>query len=355
MSENRVDVVIVPDFEGTDKKFFELSTLFFLGSWIEHNSPDSSSVLHIASIGELPRSVRWLAAKANASINIHKTVANRGFYNKIRGFEVFPQTEHLLLLDTDIILFCNIDKIASLLDFGSISASVANDAHLSINQWKKLYAAVGVDPPHERVSTVNSRFNVRINNNINYEEYKSTFPYFNSGVLSVPWKNVLGNEWRNAIHEVNEIISRGFFDGEAIEQKVFVSNQHSLAIAIERLKRKGRKFSYLSDKLHVRWQHLYLGSLKRKDILLVHTIGAFKSWESRNNELSIDDEFTKYDKRIFNRFSTVFNKEQAALDNTLSKLCYWINLIRPIWYYYYLRSTMKKIYNKHVKIALSQK
>lgn len=352
MKEKKADVVIVPDFTGTNARFFELSTLFFLGSWIEQNSHNSSSVLHIVSIGEVPASVRWLAEKAHALLSVHRAVGRGGFYNKVRGFEVVPQTEHLLLLDTDIIFFRSISEIVSQLDFESISASVANDAHLSIHQWERLYAAVGVDLPLERISTVNGQFNGRINTNINFEEYRATFPYFNGGVLSFPWASDIGNEWTRAIHEIDDIIGQNFFQGESIEQRVFVSNQHSLAIAIERLKRKGRKFSRLSDTLHARWQHLYLGSFPRKDILLFHTIGAFKSRESHNLELTVHDEFSLYDKRIFNRFMTVFRMEQAVRGNFLSKLCYWIKLIRPIWYYYYLRSTMMKIYNRHVRIAL---
>src|SRR4051812_1748261 len=118
----QVDVVIVPDFRGNSARIFEIRTLLFLGSWLEHTGGSRDWPVHVACIGKPPDSVVELARRCGARITQHDNLSTprSRTLNKLRGLEITPRTEHLFLLDVDIIIQ---NDLSPLLDLrGSIAA-----------------------------------------------------------------------------------------------------------------------------------------------------------------------------------------------------------------------------------------
>src|SRR5690554_2295799 len=106
MADPAFDTVIVPDFRGDSRiGRFEPQTLFFLASWMEHAGEARRWPVHVACIGEPPRSVRWLAEQVGARVTVHDSLEDQlgRFGNKLRAWEVDRQTQQLLYLDADML------------------------------------------------------------------------------------------------------------------------------------------------------------------------------------------------------------------------------------------------------------
>ena len=60
------------------------------------------------------------------SITSHAPLLFGGFANKLRGFEVSRETDHILLLDSDMLVLSDIGDLPSALGTDCIAASAAN-------------------------------------------------------------------------------------------------------------------------------------------------------------------------------------------------------------------------------------
>ncbi len=272
----RLDVVVVPDFEGSSRLVFEYNTNLFLASWLEHESNLSDSQLHLVCVGEPPPTTRRLAEQANCKLTVCESVSGPDrFRNKLRGLQVTPSSDYFILLDTDIVLFQTIDRVAHLLDLSSMGLSYSSGTHLSIAQWTDLYDRLGMKPPTIRVALDNAAFSGNFLDHPYYEEFSATVPYYNSGVVAAPWNFGLRHYWERLIDQVPWLLQ----NDKHIDKPIFrhaLYDQPPLAIAAEMLRREGRKLSVLPHALHARWQHFCLGLVSPDDVLIAHNTGIFK-------------------------------------------------------------------------------
>ena len=276
------DVVIVADFSEAVARRFEIMTLFFLASWLEFGGRSRDLPLHIACIGEAPESVRILGAKCNASITTHDPMLFGGFANKLRGFKVKRQTDHLLLLDSDMLVLSELNDLGSILGSECISAAAANGpCVVPMRQWEKIHEILGIHIPDIEVLPLNRELDTF--QCAEYRNLKKFAPYFNGGIVFAPWDSGLGDVWEQHLTKISPIV----------KNRAKISNQPSLATAIAKLMLKGYDFRLLPHEYHTRWQHIATGALSSRNARLLHTIG-FGRWSSKGNKNTSRQEIDIY-------------------------------------------------------------
>ena len=330
-----LDVVVVPDFDGPARQVFEHTTNLFLASWLEHGSQYSRHQLHVVSIGEPPASTARLADQAESHLTVRTPIAGSDrFRNKLRGFEASAAGDHLMLLDTDVVLFRSIDHISRRLDPNSLALGYASGVQVSLAQWAVLYDRLRMGLPVDRVPMVNASLGSAFSDHPHFDEFSATLPYFNAGVIAVPWNFGLGACWERLIDLVPEIL----LNDERVAKPIVrlaLYDQPPLAIAAEMLRRQGKRVSVLPDALHARWQHFCQGLVSTHDVLIAHNTGIFK----RDASADILKGIRKYSElsrsRMDNRKPSLYQKKRLVeyadhLENYLSLLCQnWILEVGP--------------------------
>ena len=255
--ENRrtlVDVVTVPDFSGNARKKFEARTLYFLSSWIQ-NALTSRASVHLACIGEPPGSVVELADGV-ARISVHEPVSGGEFRNKRRGFEVTPSADWLLLLDTDVLFLGGLDGLWPLLHQESVYAAPVDRPKFDPVHWPCFYAHLHIEAPETPLRLLNGI---------------ETFPYFNGGVLLLPWNiaPVLKDRWERHTEALLDFSRRACGLGR-------LGDQEGLATALSALPSVTRP---LPDRFNARWRHLLLGAPCVQDFAIYHATGFLSTYE----------------------------------------------------------------------------
>ena len=286
MAAHAFDVVVVPDFSDSVARRFEIMTLFFLASWMEFAGRSRDLPLHIACIGEAPESVRSLAARCGAEISSHRPLLGGEFVNKLRGFEVNRQTDHVLLLDSDMLILSEFHELSCKLGGDCIAAAASNGATmLSREKWRKIYAVFGMPCPENEVIPLNRELDTF--QCAPYRDKKKFLPYYNGGVVYAPWRSKLGEVWQNHLIRIFDIAPH------IMGPMGKVSNQPSLATAIAHLQLQGFDFQLLPAQYHVRWQHIATGAVSSRQTRLLHTVG-FGRWSSMGNANTAEQEIEIY-------------------------------------------------------------
>jgi hypothetical protein len=259
------DVVIVPDFLCAEAATFEARTLLFLASWLANEGPGRNFPLHLACIGAPPPSVCRLAEKARASITVHPPVGAElwGSANKLRGLEINGREDRVLLLDVDVLVLSDFSALA---DMGRcIAAAPANTLQISEPYWRRIYAELGMEPPAERIACVRGELE-------NDPRSNAMYPYYNSGVLFLPWDCELRPIWEEHIRRIASL----FNERDEIWQAVAYEDQAGLAPSIEFLRRRGVPFVRLPAAFNANWLYMYRRELPIKEIKLFHAFGLFR-------------------------------------------------------------------------------
>ncbi|MBL4672053.1 MAG: hypothetical protein JKX81_07300 [Arenicella sp.] len=276
------DVAIVSDFSQETNVRFETMTLLFLASWLEFANRSLDLPLHIACIGQPPHTVMQLAERCNARITVHEPMFFGGFANKLRGFEVDRQTDHLLLLDSDMLVLGEIQQLLPLLGENCISAAATNGPSIVPSHvWPKIFQLLDMPTPDYDVIPLNIELDT-----YQSEEYRDRTdfpPYYNGGIVFAPWESQLGDVWCNHLERIRPLTQR----------KARRSNQPSLATAITYLRQQGTDFELLPPAFHTRWQHLASGVLRTDQSRLMHTIG-FGRWSNREDTNSALENINLY-------------------------------------------------------------
>lgn len=260
------DVVIVPDFSCAEAATFEARTLLFLASWLVNAGQARAFPLHLACIGQPPPSVYRLADKAGASITVHQPVRAEGWgsANKLRGLEVAGKEDRVLLLDADVIVLSDFSDLANL--GRCIAASPANTVQISEPHWERIYAALGIEPPSERIACVRDEL-------AGAPSSGSMWPYYNSGVLFLPWACELRTIWEEHIRRIPEL----FNERDKVWGAIARSDQAGLATSIQSLRLRGVPFVRLPPAFHVNWLHMYWRKVPiKKEGKLFHAFGLFR-------------------------------------------------------------------------------
>lgn len=268
------DIVTVPDFSGAKRRLFEIRTLFFIAFWQEYGGRCRNFPLHLACIGEPPESVRRMAQQFGVRVTVHEPkVVNRGSTaNKLRGFEVKRETDHLLLLDTDVMVMNDFSAIANY--HNVIAASLVFRDRLPEETWRKVYAIVGVPAPTERV-TLRRRSRREAAHPPTAAE--ASFPYYTSGVVSVPWSCPINELWAENLARM----AQGYEAAPGEDAHwVTHADQVGFTVTVEQLRQRGVPFRLLDEDLHCHWSHL-LDIVPLAECKLFHATHLFKGVEER--------------------------------------------------------------------------
>ncbi len=206
----RFDVVIVPDFLGRSAPVFEARTLFFLASWLENAGRAREFPLHLACIGEPPPAVRYLTSRCDAAISVHQPVEAGSSLNKLRGLEIQGREERVLLLDVDIIVCGDFSRLGEI--GHCIAASPAGKPRVPERYWERIYRALGLERPSERIACILGELNCPPLKVVDYPGQNSALhamtPYYNSGVIFVPWEADLRRLWEEHLRTISALFSQ---------------------------------------------------------------------------------------------------------------------------------------------------
>ena len=283
-----LEVAVVPDFCGENPALFEARTLFFLASWLERSGKDTAgpdpSGVRLCCVGEPPASVRRLAERAGAKISVHPPVANfwGGFANKLRGLEDVGPTGRRLVVDADVLVLGSLEPLQGI--DADVAAAVAGKPQVPLPLWERLYAALDLPLPEERVPSLRGRLELGLQNvSLRYEgqqaEAAAMLPYYNSGVLLVRGDHGLRARWEEHMHRILQLATG---DPEmAPLHALMYGDQVGLATALQSLRAQNFRFAFLPDSCHVRLAHLRAGALRWRDIRLFHATGFLRGLQRR--------------------------------------------------------------------------
>ena len=152
---------------------------------------DSDIVINFVN-GVDPEFERKLA-ELGAEVRVVPRFDERSVYaNKLRMFELSRERtfDVLVGLDCDVIVAGDLSEQLSTVAVGAKPADV--DV-LATAQWDQLFAALGIEPPAERVIATTSGDEI--------------YPYFNSGVVAVPHHlcELLYERWSHYISAILEV------------------------------------------------------------------------------------------------------------------------------------------------------
>lgn len=305
------DTVVVPDFEGARARAFEARTLLFLASWIEHAGRARGFPLHVACIGEPPRSVSWLAERASASVSVHRPIGGNlgGPSNKLRGLDVEPRTERFLLLDADVVVLGDPSEAGTLGQ--TLALAPALVPRVPETYWRRIYAALGLELPEERVACVTTEMLCRPYPGPLYPEQAAEMPgmlpYYNSGVLYGPWGCGLRELWEEHSRRIVSL----FAEDEAAWRSIRVSDQTGLATAVQALRSRGVPFRRLPAELHGTWLHLYRGEPARSGLRLFHAMYAFGKTTNATGSLGL--QLARFRLHLMHRLVREWRGDEAGL------------------------------------------
>jgi hypothetical protein len=293
-----VDVVIVPDFAGSQAMVFEARTLLFLGSWLEHQGASRSWPLHVAAIGEAPESVHDLASRCGAILSCHDDLEQSGnrFMNKLRGLEIESRTGRILLVDVDTVVLGDLRPAAELGE--CISAQLAPRNRLRPELWQEIFEATGVEMPRERVRPWILDYADRLPAHQLRNTYTEEMPpYFRSGLVLAPAECSLCRNWKR----IQELLQERYAERRDGAEQLTKGNQYSFSIAIEILRGEGIPYRRLPDPLLVTEPLYAAGVLSYEETLIYHVGRAFRRASreaafdpARDLELLVDDSISQF-------------------------------------------------------------
>lgn len=270
------DIVVTADFTGSVAKKFETRAIVFLAHWMENAGRARDFPLHLACIGSPPESVKWMAKKSNAKITIHAPhpFANkRPSLNKQRGFDVERETDHFLLLDTDVWVLSDISDLRHL--GHTIAASPDAKPRVPSSYWNKIYNAFEMPIPSERICSIRGEFGWSLGISPKYagqeNDLTSMFPYYNAGIIYAPWSCNLSTRWVENAERIEALFSNR--EPSMADEGVLVSDQAAFAVTVQQLKNEGLPFRSLDSSYHMTRHHLYADSSLLSKTNLYHAIG----------------------------------------------------------------------------------
>ena len=331
------DVVIVPDFTGGASLTFEARTLYFLASWMEFAGASRSFPVHVASIGEPPASVRTLAAKCGARISVHESLANTlgKFANKLRGFDVPAETDHIFLLDVDIFVLGDLAPLTELVPDGALGVTHNQGAIILPHMWDELYARLGQPTPSRTMHD----FDYMIEDGEIAPEH-ALIPSFSSGALLVPRCSQLKDLWIEHLGVLAEFRDR--WTPELAPKNLLVGDEPALATAIHKLQAEGQQVVFLPDRFHGKWRHLYRRSPKLDELAIFHMTSSFTVGKTLKERVSPVK--ATYERRLFGRYARRWlrHSDARARDTVRYLAPATTELLR-------LRSIFHKLYTDYVR------
>lgn len=317
------DIVTVPDFAGSRPDVFEIRTLFFLASWLASGNHRSRVRLHLACVGEPPHSVRRLADRAGAVVSVHapKAIRNVRCANKFRGFEVEPQTDHLLLIDTDVLFLGRMDELC--LPPRAVAAVPAFKGRVGERVWREAYDAVGLEMPRERFWSQARELgcaDIGDDRRPRRSTPEAMLPYYNAGVVFAPWSVPLAETWERHIELVNGRLE----EIGGVSQSLLRSDQTAFATTLRELQNRGIPLARLPDPFHAHRLHLYRRRLRLEDVRLLHFTGSFSSQR-------YDADPREWARLSVRHFRGQLRSEYLSSDLPRQPVRGWVHCLGPAW------------------------
>jgi hypothetical protein len=346
-ADTSLDVVVIPDFAGPAASRFEARTLFFLASWLERGGAARRFPLHVAAIGEPPRSVRRLARECGASVQVFPPLGidRRGAANKLRGLDVDTDADRLLLLDADVLVLSDFSDVA---DLGcALAATPAIRARVPAAYWPTIYRGLGLAPPDERMTSLVGRLRCGYTRTPNYPEQNaeaaSMPPYYNSGVLLAPRTCGLRPLWEDHVRRIASL----FAPDATAHRAVTASDQAGLATAIECLRSRGVPFVPMPEPFNACWLHLYRRSVPLAGVRLFHALGLFISTCQIGWQLPVD--VSRYQVHLMRRLYAEWRHDPESTGSVERFRQY----LAPAWHDAdRLGRFLRMLYRKHVRPAM---
>ena len=336
MNTQAFDVVIVPDFSEEVARRFEIMTLLFLASWQEYGGRSRDMPLHVACIGNPPDSVCALGDRVGADITVHQPLSVGAFANKLRGFEIAGKTNHVLLIDTDMMVMSDIQGLISAVGSDVVAASASfGRCRVPEDRWRKIHQALEIPFPTNQVIPLNQELDT-----FQCEMYRESDyfpPYYNGGMIFCPWESRLGGLWLEHFERILEVDSN--ITGPAKK----ISNQPSLATAITQLQRQGVAFRFIPSEYHVCWQHFAAGAVTCENARLLHTVG-FGRWDSKTNSNTAADEIEIYLQNTL-RLTRILRSHRSSL----TRLGFFLTRRPRLKECYRVHARMKLLYEKYIR------
>jgi hypothetical protein len=335
------DVVLVPDFSGSAKLTFEARSLYFLASWIEYSELVGEVPLHLACIGEPPDSVRALARKSGARVSLHAPAASdlRVNANKLRGFEAPLESDRILLLDVDILVLSSVAEIAARVPDDAISAAPSHGASLTSEMWSELYAALGLEPPAERITDFDLTLDLQTAT-AGTSTSATVFPSWNSGVVMLPRESELVPLWQDHLRVLGKM--RQVWKGAPRPGNRPIGDEPAFATAVHALRARGETFVQLPDELNGRWRHLYRRAPTMREFVFFHMTGSFAYGSGLQQKL--DPRALGYQKRLLARYG------RQWLHHSRSRPRDAIRYLAPATVeLVHLRSIQAQLYKRHIR------
>ncbi len=266
------DVVTVPDFSGAAADIFEARTLLFLGSWLDHAGAARDWPLHLACVGEPPRSVHSLAERCGARISLHEPIAGGRVptYNKLLGFDVAAERERLLLVDTDVLFLGDPSGLDTLED--RLSLVPAGSHRVTRSTWEEACGALGIPIPEKRIVSQRGELADRLPlRAVHGAKHRlEMVPYYNSGVLMVPWSQAdeLRTRWLDWMGRLVE----AFPPEEPRNQKISKEDQFGLALTVDAWEREHGEIQRLPAPLHASWILVMAGVVPADEVAIYHAV-----------------------------------------------------------------------------------
>lgn len=304
------DVVIVPDFDGPRAYDFELRTLFFLASWIENAGTSRGYPLHVACIGEPPPSVVWMAERCGARISRHAPLLllEKRYSNKIRGLEVEGRTPELLLLDVDTLVFSDLRGLDGL--GRCIAAAPAFQPQVPDRDWETIFGKLGIPRPTERIDSIRGELDLppilRPLYSRQHAERNRMFPYYNSGVLFLPWDSGIQPHWEKRILQAASLFRPGDEAWFAVGQ----GDQVGLALALDDVAGDGLPLRRLPPSYHSQWMYLYRGTLPLAETRIFHATRFLA--DVVHGDGDVPREIVRYRNALLRRFAREFAMESLS-------------------------------------------
>jgi hypothetical protein len=341
------DVVTVPDFSGSRARAFEARTLLFLASWLENAGPARTFPLHVAGIGEAPASVRWLADRCGARVTTHLPLGGGiGLSaNKLRGLEVDGRTDRVLLLDNDVLVLSDPSGLAEL--GASLSAAPAIVPRVPEAYWRRIYPALGLDLPDERIASVMhtlscSRYS-RTATPEQASEAGAMLPYFNSGVLLAPWKTELRALWESDMRRIATLFTAADSAWKPISQ----SDQTGLATAIHRLRSHGVPFRPLPSAFNASWMNLYRRAPGVPETKLFHAVFLYGRTDSSTR--FVGGELLRYELNLVHQLLRTWRGDHLQAGSARRFLAPAVAQAHT------LCAGLRTLYDRHVAPALARR
>lgn len=275
--------------------------------------------------------------QCGASITSHTPLLFGGFANKLRGFEIDHETDHLLLLDSDVMILSDITDLPDSLASDCIAAAAANGpCRVASEHWRKIHEALELPYPEGRVIPLNLELDTFQCAPYRHRSHDDLPPYYNGGIVYAPWASGLGGRWLDHLMRIYEIAPDIKGPGK------LVSNQPSLATSVHELQLQGVNFRLLPPEYHARWQHLAAGALTVEETKIMHLIGLGR-WSSGANRNT-----AKEDIEIYLANTLRLTRQLCAHRGPFTRLFHRLTRHRQMREFHRVYEMMNMVYDKHI-------